>query len=236
MEAIEQNKGNAQLLYEVCFCLWCLTFCEDALPTLLNMGAVRVLVEQITAAPREKVVRVSVAALKNLVGKLDCAFNEQMIDCDILKTLQTLKDRKWGDDDIANDVNAVRDSLMKNFRLLSSLERYEKEIKSKQLSPGHLHSEKFWREHVTEFEKGDFYLIRELIDLLRVGNMDSMAIACSDLGEFVRFYSSGRQVCKNLKAKEALLPLLDHHNENVKKEALLAVSKMMVDNWEHVSK
>jgi hypothetical protein len=29
---------------------------------------------------------------------------------------------------------------------------------------------------------------------------------------------------------------LDDQNEDVKKEALLAVSKMMVDNWEHVSK
>jgi V-type H+-transporting ATPase subunit H len=235
VEAIEQNNGNAQLLYEACCCLWCLSYCEEALPAFLNVNAVRALVEMITAAPREKVVRVSIAALRNLIGKHDCAFNEVMIDNNILKTLATLKERKWGDEDIKDDIDTVRESLLKDFKQLSSLEKYEKELKSRQLAPGHLHSEKFWREHVMEFEKENFFLIRELVDLLRNGDVGNVAIAAADLGEFVRFYPSGKQICKNLQAKEALLPLLDHANENVQKEALLAVSKMMVDNWEHVS-
>jgi len=236
VQAIDANKGNAQLLYEACFCLWCLTFCDDALATFQNIGAVRALVHQITAAPREKVVRVSIAALLNLLDKNNGAFNEQMIDADILKTLNTLKDRKWADEDITEDVTKVRNALLKNFRELSSVERYEKELKSRTLTKGHLHTEKFWREHVMEFEKENFFLIRELVDLLRIGNDENVAIACYDLGEFVRFYPSGKAVSKNLKAKEAMLPLLDHQNPDIKKEALLAVSKMMVDNWEYVGK
>lgn len=241
VEAIDQNKGNAQLLYEASFCLWCLSFCEEALPAFLAVGAVRAFVDQITAAPREKVVRVAIAGLRNLIGKHDCVFNEEMIDCEILKTLNTLKERKWGDEDIQDDIKTVRESLLKNFRELSSLERYEKELKSRQLSRGHLHTEKFWREHVMEFEKDNFFLIRELVDILKAGgnegaNAENVAIACYDLGEFVRFYPSGRAVCKNIGAKDAIMQHLDDQNEDVKKEALLAVSKMMVDNWEHVSK
>jgi len=240
VEAIDQNRGNAQLLYEACFCLWCLSFCDEALPSFNSVGAVRALVEQITAAPREKVVRVAIAALRNLIGKHDCIFNESMIDNDILKTLNTMKERKWADEDIQDDIKTVRDSLLKNFRELSSLERYEKELKARTMSKGHLHTEKFWREHVMEFEKDNFFLIQELVSILGDGdagaNADNVAIACYDLGEFVRFYPSGRGVCKNLKAKEAIMQHLDDENEDVKKEALLAVSKMMVDNWEHVAK
>lgn len=236
VQAIDKNRGNAQLIYEACLCLWCLSFCEEALPAFLNIGAVRAIVEQVTAAPREKVVRIGIAALRNLIGKHDSIFNEEMIDSGVLKTLGTFKEKKWGDDDIMDDIICVRDSLLKNFRELSSLERYEKELKSKQLTKGHLHTEKFWREHVQEFEKENFLLIRQLVEMLGdADNVDSIAIACYDLGEFVRFYPTGKAVCKNLEVKEALMPLLENQNENVKKEALLAVSKMMVDNWEHVN-
>lgn len=65
------SSASVQQLYELTFCLWCLTyelgnfadvradFAKDGLPVMA-------LVELVTSAPREKVVRVALAALKNL--------------------------------------------------------------------------------------------------------------------------------------------------------------------------
>ena len=65
------SSASVQQLYELTFCLWCLTyelnnfadvradFAKDGLPVMA-------LVELVSSAPREKVVRVALAALKNL--------------------------------------------------------------------------------------------------------------------------------------------------------------------------
>ena len=52
------SMSNAQLLYELTFCLWALSFCDEIRPAFLEHHTIEVLVEQVTAAPREKVVRV----------------------------------------------------------------------------------------------------------------------------------------------------------------------------------
>lgn len=54
-----------------------------------------VLAEQVSTAPREKVIRVALAALHNLCyGRLD-TLNAEMISCGLPKTLENLLDRKW---------------------------------------------------------------------------------------------------------------------------------------------
>ncbi len=58
-------------------------------------GTVPVLAEQVSTAPREKVIRVALAALHNLCyGRLD-TLNAEMISCGLPKTLENLLDRKW---------------------------------------------------------------------------------------------------------------------------------------------
>ena len=54
--------ANAQLLYELSFCLWTLSFCASARPDFATNGTIGVLVEQVTSAPREKVRAVGARA------------------------------------------------------------------------------------------------------------------------------------------------------------------------------
>ena len=57
-------------MYELTFCLWTLSFGgRDVLRDFTTAGTVLALCDQVTAAPREKVVRVSLAALRNLAEK-----------------------------------------------------------------------------------------------------------------------------------------------------------------------
>ena len=73
-----------------------------------------------------------------------------------------------------------------------------------------------------------------LIALLSSRDEEVSAIACYDIGEFVRHYPNGRAIAKRLGAKELVMPLIEHENPELQRHALQAVSKIMVQNWEYV--
>ena len=237
------DSANAQLLYELTFCLWALSFGGgDVAADFLQCGSVAVLCDQVSAAPREKVVRVSLATLRNLA---DAAAGGEpgdgdaggaaaaMIKCGLVKTLKLLKDKKWADPDVADDVDALHKKLLANYRELTTLERYAAEVRSGDLAWGLVHTDKFWRENARAAEADDFALIKLLVQLLD-GDRDPtvVSIACYDVGEFVRFYPNGKAVVKHLGAKDKIMALIDHEDPEIQRHALQCVSKILVTNWE----
>eukprot|EP00957_Ditylum_brightwellii_P111252 8483575-Ditylum_brightwellii.AAC.1 len=78
---------------------------------------------------------------------------------------------------------------------------------------------------------GDFFLLKMLIALVGSDDEEVAAIACFDIGEFVRHYPNGRSIAKRLGAKDIVMKLIEHENEEVQRHALQSVSKMMVQNW-----
>ena len=240
---------NSQLLYELTFSMWTLSFAAGAKPLFVAANAVSALVDQVTAAPREKVVRISLATLRNLVT-LDltatqaenddadrataAAVTNLLIGLGLPKTLANMLERSWADKDVASDVEEVYGVLMANYRELSTFERWQTEIATKQLKWGSklVHCDKFWRENAKGLEKGDFGNLKALIALLDSMDAETVAVACYDLGEFVRFYPNGKALVKNLGGKDQVLKLIEHPNAEVQREALQCMSKIMVNQWE----
>uniref|UniRef100_A0A7S2SKW2 V-type proton ATPase subunit H n=1 Tax=Rhizochromulina marina TaxID=1034831 RepID=A0A7S2SKW2_9STRA len=228
-----QGTGaNAQLLYEVTFCLWTLSFCDEVQSDFTMHGAVSVLVEQVTAAPREKVVRVSLATLRNL-AEADSEVITTIIACGLMKALRNMRDRQWSDPDIKDDVEAVYTLLNNNYRELSTFDRWVAEVMSRRLKWGSLvHEEKFWRENARCLEDNDFELLKALIGLLKSEDNEVVSVACYDLGEFVRFYPNGRSIVKNLGAKDLVMLKINDEEPEVQRHALQCMSKIMVNHWE----
>ena len=73
-----------------------------------------------------------------------------------------------------------------------------------------------------------------LVALTSSNDEEVQSIACYDIGEFVRHYPNGRVIARSLGAKDIVMRLVDHSNEELQRHALTAVSKMMVQNWEYV--
>jgi len=123
---------------------------------------------------------------------------------------------------------------------MSSFERYRAEVLSSELewSPVHF-SETFWRENVGKFSENDFQLIRILSELLANPKSKPLtkAVACYDVGEFVRLHPAGRKVINDLGTKTLIMTILyDSSNDaEIQKQALLCTRKMMISNWEMVS-
>ncbi len=84
-----------------------------------------------------------------------------------------------------------------------------------------------------EGSDGDFRLVRVLIALLSSKDEDVAAIACYDIGEFVRHYPNGRAIAKRLGAKELVMPLIEHENVELQRHALHCVSKIMTGTLEN---
>lgn len=109
--------ASAQQLYELCFCVWAMTYdCNGSSSfraTFARDGAVKSLCDLVSSAPREKVVRVALSALRNLAEcrsdgseKSDkkiidgSLFLSEMISCGLMKTIDLMKERQWTDPDI----------------------------------------------------------------------------------------------------------------------------------------
>ena len=111
------NNTSVQQLYELTFCVWAMTYdCNESSilrVTFARDGAVKSLCDLVSSAPREKVVRVALSALRNLAQcKSDGSVNShkkdvdssvflsEMISCGLLKTIQMMVERQWSDPDI----------------------------------------------------------------------------------------------------------------------------------------
>jgi len=253
----KKSSGNTtvQQLYELTFCLWCMTYELNASPNIRadfakDGSSVAALTEMVSSAPREKVVRVALSALVNLAtcsaeenpgpastAKVDGeVFLTDMLACKLLKSIQYLEDRQFTDPDIADDIKKLHKLLADNYKEMSRWEVYKNEVESGHLQWGSVHTEAFFKENARAMEgkDADFKLLKVLIALLGSKDDEIAAIACNDIGEFVRFYPNGRAIAKRLGAKELVMPLIEHENVELQRHALQCVSKMMVQNWEYV--
>mmetsp|Transcript_27101 Transcript_27101/g.74355 ORF Transcript_27101/g.74355 Transcript_27101/m.74355 type:complete len:514 (-) Transcript_27101:1470-3011(-) len=249
------GQGSVQQLYALSFCMWILSyelnsswqiradFAKEGVP-------VQALCELIAAAPREKVVRVSLAALNNLATCVDTDdaqpagqtahdgkfFLSEMIGNGLMKSITLLRDRQFTDPDIVEDIDGVHKLLVANYKEMSRWEVYKNEVENGHLQWGSTHTEAFFKENAKMFEgpDGDFHLLKVLITLLSSKDEEVVAIACYDIGEFVRFYPNGRSITKRLGAKELVMPLIESENVDLQRHALQCVSKLMVQNWEFV--
>ncbi len=81
------------------------------------------------------------------------------------------------------------------------------------------------------------FVFRRLVDVVKTSKDDTaLAVACYDLGEFARFHPDGKKVISASEGKTALMMKMQYkENANVARQALLAVQKLMVSNWEFLS-
>ena len=59
-----------------------------------------------------------------------------------------------------------------------------------------------------------------------------LAVAASDIGQYVKFYPQGKKYVQDLGAKTAVMQLMTHEHKDVRYQALIAVQKFMTNAWE----
>jgi V-type H+-transporting ATPase subunit H len=113
------------------------------------------LVEVVKGSTKEKVVRVVIMSIRNLLAK--GAFAAQMIDLGLPHIVQNLKAQAWTDEDLLDALNQLEIGLKDNLKKLSSFEKYKQQVLLGHLDWSPMHKDpSFWRENINNFEENDF--------------------------------------------------------------------------------
>ena len=232
-------NGVAQYLYELSLVIWTLTLDiskgSAALTKFLENGAIPTMVGLIATSASRKIVRVTVAALRNLAATKNELILSEMLAEKLDKYLITIinnNNSQTKDVEVETDAKDLQTILTENYRDLSTFDHWVSEVKSGALRWGIVHTEKFWRENTKVADQDDFKLLKMLVALVDSTDETIQQIALYDLGEFTRFYPNGRLVAGLLGGKDKALNLLSSSNPEVQAQALQCVSKIMVTNWD----
>jgi V-type H+-transporting ATPase subunit H len=228
-----------QLIYQVTYCSWLLSFNHTVAANFSNNSSIiHSLVEILRTSGKEKVTRMTIATLRNVVDKSD-SNNDQMIEKNLPREIEKLSARKWSDEDISADLEIIKEALENKVAELSSFEKYKQELFNGELEWSTVHkSEKFWRENSHRFEENNNRALSALVALL-TSNASStvLAVACHDIGELVRFHPRGRILIQNSGVKVQIMKLMaGHQDAEVQRQALLCLQKIMVHNFEYLSR
>ena len=139
------------------------------------------------------------------------------------------------DEDLLNDAEFLQKALLEAEANLSSFDEYLAELNSGRLSFSPVHKNcNFWLKNINKFNENRYAILIKLGHILENPGSDILEIrvACHDLGEYSRYYPRGKQVLESLGIKPHIMRLMAHKDKLVKYEALMAVQKIMVQNWE----
>ncbi|XP_051153959.1 V-type proton ATPase subunit H isoform X2 [Leptopilina boulardi] len=241
--SVLSGRVNFQVQYQLIFCLWVLTFNPLLAEKMNKFNVIPILADILSDSVKEKVTRIILAVFRNLIEKVgDAQVAKEhciaMVQCKVLKQLSILGQRKFDDEDITGDIDFLNDKLQASVQDLSSFDEYSTEVKSGRLEWSPVHkSGKFWRENASRLNEKNYELLRILVHLLETSKDPLvLSVASFDIGEYVRHYPRGKHVIEQLGGKQRVMQLLGHEDPNVRYEALLAVQKLMVHNWEYLGK
>ncbi|MEW5299224.1 MAG: hypothetical protein WDW36_002259 [Sanguina aurantia] len=234
------SPSNSQLLYELSLCVWQMTYIHQAAAAMgisgtikarmARKGTVKALVDVARLAQKEKVFRVTMSALRNLLNYTELGLASDMVEAGLPKIVATRQLQTWGDSDIPELLSYLDESLKAGMTVLSSFERYRKEVLSGSLDWSPMHtSELFWKANIDKFEEKDFQILRVLLKLIEASReFRTQAVGCFDLGQFIQYHPQGRYIVADLRGKELVMRLMGHPDAEVQKQALLTVQKIML--------
>merc|ERR1719387_624523 len=230
------------LLYKSIFCFWLLSFDEEIAVTLpqgslKNLAVVSRLKDVLTICRVEKVVRLCLSTLKNLLKYKKSS--EEIVEKGTLEVVNALEFEKWRDGDLYDDIRDLSYTISTAVKELSNFERYEKELASGELNWRFIHSDRFWQENVTKFEKDNYKAIGDLGKIVidkENYTPTTLAVACHDIGEFAALHPMGKRKVSEFMVKECVMQLMNDlpagsAYREVRREALLCCQKIMLDRW-----
>ena len=232
------TRISFQLQYQIVFCLWLLSFRTTYCHKLLDF--IKPTANILRQAMKEKVIRIIMQLYRNLLDNYAPPRKpaELMIQGKVHVVVGQLVEKNWKDEDIKEDVEHVRNILDIMLQDMSTFDSYLAEVKSGKLEWSPLHTNPaFWRENAQKLNQNDHEVLRMLRILLKEEkDPTTLAVCAHDVGEYVRHYPVGKYNVDKLGLKERVVCLLENDDPKVKSSALLALQKLMLNNWEFMAK
>jgi len=230
--SLKQGGVGLQLLYYVLVAIWELSF-EEVVAEELDekYDLILPLVHLLRSALKEKILRVSLAILTNLINKSPSTNLPPLSLARLLPLLTTLKTRKFQDPDLTSDIDTCLTAL-ENFQLTqTNFDEYATEIRSGHLSwtPPH-RNEDFWKKNARKImEENNGELVKCLGRVLRESNEKVvLAVAAHDVGVLVKEVPEKRRVWDGeVGVKARVMELMGDSDPEVRYESLKAVQEFL---------
>jgi V-type H+-transporting ATPase subunit H len=151
-DCLTRSGNDIQLIYYALLNIWMLSFGEEAVEKFISvpkLGVVRAVCEILQKVSREKITRVAFMIFKNI--EKDHACLELMMDSKLLKIVDTILKGNIKDEELISSIKDIATVLESNIRVLSSFDKYVKEINSDCLEWSSVHTERFWKENAVKF-------------------------------------------------------------------------------------
>ncbi|KAF9960898.1 H(+)-transporting V1 sector ATPase subunit H [Mortierella alpina] len=216
---LKTDSPTPQMQYQVIYCFWILTFDTEIAQELnRKYDVIPQLVEIAKSAIKEKVIRVIISTLRNLVEKAPEANLAAMAAVKLLNFTENLSTRKWSDVEILEDVNYLKTELEHNFQTLTTFEVYQAELLSGRLiwSPPH-QSDLFWTKNWRELKKENYALLKVLARLLSTASEPVvLSVAANDIGQYVKRDPQSRKFLQEIGVKQRIMELMAHPDQEVR--------------------
>lgn len=221
---------HIQLLYDATLCAWLLSFDETIADSLATPAVIGGLVDMVRLAKKEKLVRIALLAMKNLLEAGGTTLEYAAVEKGLAKAIELRVLQTWDDEDVPPLLEWMADHLEEGIFSLSSFERYKGELQTGKLHWGPIHeSEAFWLENAEKLSENNCALLKVLLKMLEQSQEAiTLAVACRDLANYVKFAPHGRGIASELKGKELAMRLMMHPDSQVQREALMTVQVILL--------
>ncbi|PWA01892.1 hypothetical protein BB558_001520 [Smittium angustum] len=149
--------------------------------------------------------------------------------------LIALNGRKIQDPDLVSDINDFSKALGEKLDCISTWDEYVNEVKSGMLSWTPVHtSDQFWKVNYMRLNENNYMVVHLLSNLMKTsGDSTVIAVACHDLGLYIKHYPDGKSILNNLGTKHKAMELMTHSDSDVRYEALTTVQTFMMNAWKN---
>ncbi|KAL7008841.1 H(+)-transporting V1 sector ATPase subunit H [Cystobasidiomycetes sp. EMM_F5] len=231
---------SPQVQYQIVFCFWLFSFEQVVCDGIEGkFGVIALLSDVARRAVKEKVVRVILSLFRNLLTLSPNANKSSLLmpSSGILQFTQSLMTSKrfFGDDEIRDDTEWLRDFLKAASRELTTWDQYVAEVNSKHLAWSPVHTDdEFWSSNASKLSlsagsnQGVLNKLVALLDQEEGRPPSTYAIVCSDLVMFIKYHELGKRDVQKLGAKPKVLQLLSHSDPDVRYRALVVVQLLQL--------
>ncbi|OMJ15378.1 V-type proton ATPase subunit H [Smittium culicis] len=199
----------------------------DITPTLVKIAR---------STLKEKVIRVMIFTIKNMFDLSLESNLPSIVVSGVQSCLIALSSRKIQDTDLSEVISDLSQKLSEKLEKETTWDEYMNELKSGMLSWSQVHSsDAFWKMNYEKFNQEDHLGLKILSELISDSNNDPLiiAVACHDLGQYIKHYPNGKVILTKLGAKAHLMRLMTHPDDKVRYEALTSVQEFMVNAWKN---
>lgn len=236
MEAVHDMSPQQQ--YDFALVLWLLSFNTNAISAMAGTGILQGLLAAVKSAAKEKVARVGLMALRNLLEKGDTSVSIELAEHGLPRLVTALKARSFADEELNDALEKVSKQVDTSVKEATSFDKYKSEVMGGKLEWSRVHSdEAFWKEHVGEFEENEWQIVKQLLSIINSNSSSpkQLQVAAHDLGCFATHHPRGRNVLADLRGKGAIIGLMQHSDPEVKKHALLASQRVLIERTDFLN-